>query len=105
MMRLKDKKIDILLPANIKDAEGFTGKNFTPVALSVWAYFRQLAGKEIFAAHAVQATEEVQFIINWRDDITTHHVIRYNSILYAITRIDTFEGYRADIALYCKSWH
>ena len=34
-------------------------------------------------------------------EITNTHVIRYNGVLYDITRVDTFEGYREDITLYC----
>lgn len=47
---------------------------------TVWAYFRNLSGKEVFAAATV----------------------RYNGTLYNITRIDTFEGYKEDLTLYCR---
>ncbi len=43
---------------------------------------------------SLQATEEVQFVINWCDNITTAHIIRYKGIDYDITRVDTFEGYK-----------
>lgn len=45
---------------------------------------------------------EVQFVINLRDDTTTAHVIRYKGVDYDITRVDTFEGYKADLTLYAK---
>lgn len=48
------------------------------------------------------STNEVLFTINWRSDITTAHVIRYNDVLWNITHEDTFEGYKGDISLYCK---
>lgn len=51
---------------------------------------------------SVQAVEEVQFVINWRDDITTQHIIRFRVADYDITRVDTFEGYKSDLMLYCK---
>jgi len=51
---------------------------------------------------SVKATEEVQFVINWRNDVTTAHIIRYKGVLYDITRVDTFEGYKNDLTLYCK---
>ena len=35
-------------------------------------------------------------------DITTRHVIRYKGVLYDITRVDVFEGYKGDLTLYCK---
>lgn len=101
-MKLKDKKIEILAASFTKDADGFSTETLAPIALPVWAYFRQLSGKEISAAQTVQAIEEVQFIIGWRDDITTAHAVRFRGAFYDITRVDTFEGYRGDIALYCK---
>lgn len=51
---------------------------------------------------SVQATEEVQFVINWRDDITTRHIVRYKGVDYDITRVDVFEGYKSDLTLYAK---
>jgi SPP1 family predicted phage head-tail adaptor len=101
-MKLKDKKIEVLAATHTKDPEGFPIETLTPIAPPMWAYFRQLSGKEIYAAMSVQATEEVQFVINWRDDITTAHVIRYKGVDYDITRVDTFEGYKSDLTLYCK---
>jgi len=102
MMKLKDKKIEVLAVTTIKDPEGFPTQALAPIAQPLWAYFRQLSGKEVYAAMSVQATEEVQFVIKWRDDITTAHVIRYKGVLYDITRVDTFEGYKSDLTLYAK---
>ena len=42
------------------------------------------------------------FQVNYHTDLTTANVIRYNGRLYNITRIDTFEGYKQDLKLYCK---
>jgi hypothetical protein len=47
--------------------------------------------------------EEVLFIINWRDDVTTANLVRYRGVLYDITRVDCFEGYRGEITLYSKT--
>jgi SPP1 family predicted phage head-tail adaptor len=102
-MKLKDKKIEILAVTHTKDADGFAVETLTPIAPPVWAYYRQLSGKEIYAAATVQAVEEVLFVVNWRGDITARHVVRYNGVLYDISRVDTFEGYKGDITLYCKS--
>ena len=102
MMKLKDKKIVILAVTHTQDPEGYSIETLTPIAPPMWAYFRQLSGKEVYAAMSVQATEEVQFVINWRDDITTAHVIRFKGVDYDITRVDPFEGYKSDIAIYAK---
>ena len=101
-MKLKDKKIEILRADFTKDTAGFATETLTPIAPPVWAYFRHLSGKEIYAAQSVQAVEEVQFVINWRKDITTRHVVRYGGVLYDITRVDDFQGYRADLTVYAK---
>lgn len=100
-MKLKDKKIEILKPVTVRDAAGFATTTLEPIAPPVWAYFRHLSGKEVFAAATVNYKEEVLFQVNYRPDITATHVIRYRGILYDITRVDTFEGYKGDITLYC----
>ena len=41
-------------------------------------------------------------VLPYDPEITNTHVIRYKGVLYDITRVDTFEGYREDITLYCK---
>lgn len=101
-MKLKDKKIEILAATYNQDPGGFATASLTPIAPPLWAYFRHLSGNEVFAAKTVQATEEVLFTVNYRADITTTHVIRYRGVLYDITRVDVFEGYKSDLTLYCK---
>ena len=102
MMKLKDKKIEILAVTTIKDPEGFPTQVLAPIAPPLWVYFRQLSGKEIYAAMSVQATEEVLFVINYRTNITTAHIVRFRGVDYDITRVDTFEGYKQDLTLYAK---
>jgi SPP1 family predicted phage head-tail adaptor len=101
-MKLKDKKIEVLAVTHIKDPEGFTTEVLAPIAPPLWAYYRQLSGKEIYAAQAVQATEEVLFIIGYRTDVTTANIIRFRGVDYDITRVDTFEGYKGDLTLYAR---
>ena len=99
-MKLKDKKIEIQESRYVSDAIGNRKKDLVTVA-TVWAYFRQLSMKELYSV-TTQVQEEVLFQINYRTDITTAHVIKYNGIQYEITRIDTFEGYKSDLTIYCK---
>lgn len=101
-MKLKDKKIEILTPVTVRDEAGFSTTTLQPLGTPVWAYFRQLSGKEVFAAATTNYREEVLFQVNYRTDLTTAHVVRYRGVLYDITRIDTFEGYRQDLTLYCS---
>ena len=69
---------------------------------TVWAYFRHLSGKGVFATATVNYKEGVLFQINYRTKLTTANMVRYNGTLYNITRIDTFGGYKEDLTLYCK---
>ena len=101
-MKLKDKKIEILKPVTVIDSEGFSETTLQPIDGPLWAYFRQLSGKEVFAAATINYKEEVLFTVNYRTDITTACVVRYRGILYDITRIDTFKGYKEDLSLYCS---
>ena len=100
-MKLKDKKIELLRQVHTRDEMGFTKTTLESMEM-VWAYFRHLSGKEVFAAATVNYKEEVLFQVNYRPDITTTHVIRYNGVLYDITRVDVFEGYKRDLTLYCS---
>lgn len=99
-MNLKDKKIELLRQVHTRDEMGFTKTTLESIG-KVWAYFRDLSGKEVFAAATVNYKEEVLFQVNYRSDLTTANMVRYNGTLYNITRIDTFEGYKEDLTLYC----
>lgn len=70
-----NNRIEIQEVRYVSDAIGNRKKETVTIA-TVWAYFRHLSGKEVFAA--------------------------------ATTRIDTFEGHKEDLTLYCiarKSSH
>lgn len=101
-MKLKDKKIDILYADHEPDECGNNILNLKPVALPLWAYFRQFSQKEIYTALETQTPEKILFQISYRPDITTQHDIRYKGVLYDVTRVDVFEDYKGDLTLYCK---
>ncbi len=102
LMKLKDKKIEILAVKHTITENGFTERTLTAVCPPVWAYFRHLFAKEIFAASALMAVEEVLFIVNHLAGLNTTHVIRYKGALYDISRVDNYEGYRYELKLYAK---
>lgn len=98
---LKDKKIEILEGRNVAEPGGMPRFEWVPIHEGkLWAYVRQLSAREYYAAMAVQAEEEMLFIINWRNDITTDMIIKYKNRYFNIIRIDTFEGYKGDIKIY-----
>ena len=101
-MKLKDKKIEILALQSIINENGYAVETLQPICPPVWAYFRHLSGREYHAANAEQVQEEALFQINCRTGLSTAHVIRFKGVLWDITRVDTFEGYKGDISLYCK---
>ena len=99
-MKLKDKKIDIQGVQYVTDKYGNHKKETVTIA-TVWAYFRQLSGNEIYRV-TTQTEETVMFRINYRSDISTDNIIKYKGTLYNITRVDVYEGYKNDLTLYCK---
>ena len=84
------------------DAIGNHKKTLVTVT-KVWAYFRQLSGKEIETGISTKTNETVLFQIGYQADLKTPHVIKYNGILYDITRVDVIEGYKSDLTIYAKS--
>ena len=101
-MKLKDKKIELLATVSTVTENGYAEQTLQPICPPVWAYFRHLSGKEYYAANAEHVQEEVMFQVNYRADLSTAHVIRYNGVMYDITRTDTYEGRKEDLKLYCK---
>lgn len=102
--KIKDKKIKILEERNIAEPGNMPKYEYVPIHPgTLWAYVRHLSAKEFYAAMAVQQEEQMLFVINWRDDIHESMEIEYKGQRYNITRIDTFEGYKRDIAIYASA--
>lgn len=102
-MKLKDKKITIYKPESRRDSTGNFITSWRPIhAPSLWAYVRQLSAKEYYAAATTNSKEETLFCVNWRPGITAKLMIEYRGKFYNITRVDTFEGYKADLKLYAS---
>lgn len=100
------RKLKRLLKLVPEDRRTVAEKLITELAFmegKLWAYYRQLSGKEFFAAATVNATEDVLFTVNHRADIDTDMLVEYAGKYYQITRIDNHEGYKTDLDLYCKS--
>jgi SPP1 family predicted phage head-tail adaptor len=103
MLPLKDKRIKVYKTTFTTDAIGNLIPGHELVAGPVWAYFRQIGGGEYYAAKTAQVSgEEVLFQVNYRPDYDTTMIVVFRDKVYNITRIDAFEGYKADVKLYCK---
>ena len=107
--RLKDKKIKIYrCTETARNSNGYSSQKYTPIHPgSLWAYVRQTSGKEYYAAMAQQVTEEILFVVNWREDLTMDQArwlyIEYNGRWYDVQRIDTYEGYKREIQIFAKT--
>ena len=97
---LKDKKINIIKQSQERDNYGELIDVLITVAENIWAYYRHLSGREIYAAMTIDAQEEVVFEIGWRNDIDTTMKIQYRGDIYNITRIDDYEGYKNDLKVF-----
>ena len=107
--RLKDKKIVIYKQTK---AGGWNDKaEFMPIydpaeIPKLWAYFKQLSGDIFYASATTNTKEECFFRIAWTDRLNKQrpqdYYLDYNGTLYQLTRIDPYEGYKRDLALYCK---
>lgn len=108
MQKLKDKKIKIYVYIETTDEDGFQTAGYMPIHPqdSLWAYFKQLSASLLYASNTTTIKEECLFRINWTDAILTNHAsdywVYYDGLLYQVTRVDPYEGYKRDLALYCK---
>lgn len=105
--RHKDKKIIIYKRTSTQNASGYPIEAYTPIHPNkLWAYVRQQSASEYYAAYAVQITEDMLFVVNWRADLITDQTlslyILYKGLWYNVQRIDTFEGYKEDLQIYGK---
>lgn len=104
MKNLKDKKITII---EIHE-EYVPGKGSVvtraplPGGENIWAYYRQMSGKEFIAGQAVAIRVDAVFDINWRDDLDTTMIIQYNGEEYDIQWIDAYEGYKNDLRIHAS---
>lgn len=105
---LKDKKIVIYKSVEGKDADGFRVSGYMRVheTPTLWAYFKQLSGSLFYASATTNNKEECLFYINYTDVLKRAYPqdyrIAYKGLVYEITRIDPYEDYKRDLALYAK---
>lgn len=108
MQKLKDKKIKIYMYVETTDEDGFQTAGYMPIHPqdSLWAYFKQLSASLLYASNTTTIKEECLFRINYTDAVLVNHAsdyrVYYDGLLYQVTRVDPYEGYKRDLALYCK---
>lgn len=103
---LKDKKIDICVKVETEDDDGFKAYGYMPIddLGKKWAYYKQLSASLFFASHQTNVKEECFFRVNYNSYLKPNRAsdlyVIYNNVLYHVTRVDDFEGYKSDISLY-----
>lgn len=111
MQKLKDKKIVIYKYVEGKDSAGFAVRGYMPifdpaVTPNQWAYFKQLSASLLYASNTTTTKEECLFRINWtgviKGNYASDYRVYYDGLLYQVTRVDPYEDYKRDLALYCK---
>ena len=106
MAKLKDKKISIWesKAEKINGVNVYTYELFIPA--KIWAYYKDTGGNKVLDykndLYFNNTNEDCIFIINYRKDITTNHLIQYNGKVYEIQHINNFEDYRKDLVISCK---
>lgn len=102
---LKDKKIVVYRHVEGSDQWGDPVEYYIPIHPgSLWAYTRQLSAQELYMAGVSDRYQETAlFVVNWRNDLSPSLLVLYRGNWYNIVRIDTYEGYRADLKLFVKS--
>lgn len=100
-LKLKDKKIEIFVPVSSVNENGYAVTTLQAICPPVWAYFRHLSGKEVSQRRRSITRKKSCSKSTTERTYRPAHVIRYNGVLYDITRIDNFEGRKEDLKLYC----
>lgn len=107
-IKLKDKKIVICKKVKYEDEDGFQTEGYMPIhpTPTVWAYFKQLSASLLYTNNSTFTDETCFFRVNWLDYLRTAYTneicVYYRGIVYQATRIDPFEDYTRDLAIYCK---
>lgn len=103
--RLKDKKIQIVRDDTYQDDLGNWHSGLRPIHPGkLWAYRRQIGGEAFYTSVTAGLSEDVIFFVNWREDLAQTQSDTWvieGDVAYKVTRVDTYEGYKRDLALYC----
>lgn len=81
-----DRRIELQRRVLTQDAQGQQVQSFETYA-TVWAEKRDIAGREYFAAEAVQSQVTTRFRIRWRSDVLATDRIAYDAKSYDLEQI------------------
>lgn len=106
--RLKDKKVELAVRTSTERDDGtWSTETRYMFPYARWAFVRQLSASERQSAATCGTEEEVVFFLNWNEEIVDMEPQRlyivYRKKVYQGVRIDWYEGYKRDIAVYAKT--
>jgi SPP1 family predicted phage head-tail adaptor len=103
-MKVKDKKIKVYrkVVTGTGVHEGISYKALYPAPL--WAYYRDLSTKELYAARACTSKSTCIFTVNYHPEIQIYDVIDFNGEKYKVDETDRFERGKHDIKLTCSTF-
>lgn len=94
-MKVKDKKIKVYRK---------TDGQYKILLPPIWAYYRDLSTKELYAARACTSRSTCIFTVNYHPEIQVYDVIDFNGEKYKVDEIDRFERGKHDIKLTCSTF-
>lgn len=106
--RLKDKKVHLAVKSRAQDdTGGWVTETRYATPSPTWAYVRQLSTSERETALAIGSNEELAFFVNWSPVVvetqTPNLYVVYKGKAYKCVRVDWYEGYKRDVALYVET--
>lgn len=106
---LKDKKVVVYKKMTIKDKSGFQTTGYMPIhpTANIWGYFKELNAYLTYASQTTTAKEESQVAIGYTEALKRQYpqdyYVLFDNVLYQVTRVDNYEGYKTDLRLFVKS--
>lgn len=97
-----DTQVTIQIRSTDRDSAGEVVGTWSDVATGIWANVKDLSGREITAARAVQSEAVKRVTIRWRDGITSAMRVVHKGQAMAITAPPRMVGRRQWLELDCS---
>jgi SPP1 family predicted phage head-tail adaptor len=96
-------RIVVEAPTSSFDDRGQSIKTWTTWLSSEPASFNEVSGGETLNGRQVEAGVTAVFRVNYRDGYTNEHRIRFQGVIYGITRVHPVGGFDRYRDIYCKA--
>jgi len=95
------ERVTIQRPTQTKNGIGEPVPTWADLA-TVWAHVKDLSGREINAARAVQSEAVKRVTIRWRADLTADMRVLHNGVVMVITAPPRMVGWKEWLELDCS---